>query len=148
MIAILQRVNSAQVDINDKQYSKINNGLLILLGINKIDTITDVNYLINKIVQLRIFNDDKDKMNLSILDINGDILVVRQFTLLANIHKGRRPSFTESAKPDDAKGLYDLFINQLKEYNNLNIQTGVFGSMMDNKLINNGPATFIINSHY
>ena len=147
MIAILQRVKSAQVDINNKQYSKINNGLLILLGINKIDTITDVNYLINKIVQLRIFNDDKDKMNLSILDINGDILVVSQFTLLANIHKGRRPSFTESAKPDDAKELYDLFINQLKEYNNLNIQTGVFGSMMDIKLINNGPATFILNSH-
>ena len=147
MIAILQRVKSAQVNINNKQYSKINNGLLILLGINKIDTITDVNYLINKIVKLRIFNDDKDKMNLSISDINGDILVVSQFTLLANIHKGRRPNFTESAKPDDAKELYDLFINQLKEYNNLNIQTGVFGSMMDIKLINNGPATFILNSH-
>ena len=147
MIAILQRVKSAQVNINNKQYSKINNGLLILLGINKIDTITDVHYLINKIVKLRIFNDDKDKMNLSISDINGDILVVSQFTLLANIHKGRRPSFTESAKPDDAKELYDLFINQLKEYNNLNIQTGVFGSMMDIKLINNGPATFILNSH-
>ena len=147
MIAILQRVKSAQVNINNKQYSKINNGLLILLGINKIDTITDVHYLINKIVKLRIFNDDKDKMNLSISDINGDILVVSQFTLLANIHKGRRPNFTESAKPDDAKELYDLFINQLKEYNNLNIQTGVFGSMMDIKLINNGPATFILNSH-
>ena len=147
MIAILQRVKSAQVNINNKQYSKINNGLLILLGINKIDTINDVKYLINKIVQLRIFNDDKDKMNLSISDINGDILVVSQFTLLANIHKGRRPSFTESAKPDDAKELYDLFINQLKEYNDLNIQTGVFGSMMDIKLINNGPATFILNSH-
>ena len=147
MIAILQRVKSAQVDINCKQYSEINNGLLILLGINKIDTINDVKYLINKIVQLRIFNDDEDKMNLSISDINGDILVVSQFTLLANIQKGRRPSFTESAKPDIAKELYNLFINQLKEYNNLNIQTGIFGAMMNIKLINHGPATFILNSH-
>ena len=147
MIAVLQRVKSAQVYINCKQYSAINNGILILLGINKIDTISDVKYLINKIVQLRIFNDDEDKMNLSISDINGDILVVSQFTLLANIQKGRRPSFTDSAKPDAAKKLYDLFIDQLKEYNNLNIQTGVFGSMMNIKLINNGPATFILNSH-
>ena len=147
MIAVLQRVKEAQVDINCKQYSAINNGILILLGINKIDTISDVKYLINKIVQLRIFNDDEDKMNLSISDINGDILVVSQFTLLANIQKGRRPSFTDSAKPDAAKKLYDLFIDQLKEYNNLNIQTGVFGSMMNIKLINNCPATFILNIH-
>ena len=147
MIAVLQRVKSAQVNINHKQYSKINDGLLILLGINKIDTITDIEYLINKIVQLRIFNDDDDKMNLSISDINGDILVVSQFTLLANVQKGRRPSFVNSAKPDYAKELYDLFIKQLKKYDNINIQTGQFGAMMDVKLINNGPATFILDSH-
>ena len=147
MIAVLQRVKSAQVNINNKQYSKINNGLLILLGINKIDTITDIEYLINKIVQLRIFNDDDDKMNLSVSDINGDILIVSQFTLLANVQKGRRPSFVDSAKPDYAKELYDLFIKQLKKYDNINIQTGQFGAMMDVKLINNGPATFILDSH-
>ena len=145
MIVILQRVTSAQVYIDEKIYEEITNGLLVLLGISKNDCIKDIEYLISKIIQLRIFNDHNNKMNLSISDIDGDILVVSQFTLLANTKKGRRPSFINSATPSLAKELYDLFIKQLRE-KKINVKTGQFGSMMDVKLVNNGPATFILNS--
>ena len=147
MIAILQRVSSAEVYINQKIYDKINDGILILLGINKDDRLNDIDYLINKIMHLRIFNDKNEKMNLSISEISGEILVVSQFTLLADIKKGRRPSFRDSASPDLAEKLYNLFIKNIKK-NNLNIATGKFGSMMDIKLINNGPATFILDSKH
>jgi len=147
MIAILQRVSSAEVYINQKIYDKINDGILILLGINKDDKLNDIDYLINKIMHLRIFNDNNEKMNLSISEISGEILVVSQFTLLADIKKGRRPSFRDSASPDLAEKLYNLFIKNIKK-NNLNIATGKFGSMMDIKLINNGPATFILDSKH
>ena len=147
MIAILQRVSSAEVYINQKIYDKINDGILILLGINKDDKLNDIDYLINKIMHLRIFNDNNEKMNLSISEISGEILVVSQFTLSADIKKGRRPSFRDSASPDLAEKLYNLFIKNIKK-NNLNIATGKFGSMMDIKLINNGPATFILDSKH
>ena len=143
MIAILQRVTSAEVYIDDKKYSAINKGLLILLGIHKNDTENDIDYLINKIIKLRIFNDKNNKMNLSILDVNGDVMVVSQFTLLANLNQGMRPSFINSEKPDLAKQLYNIFIEKLNE-TNLNIKTGKFGSMMNISLVNNGPATFIV----
>ena len=145
MIAILQRVTSAEVYIDDKKYSAINKGLLILLGIHKNDTENDIDYLINKIIKLRIFNDKNNKMNLSILDVNGDVMVVSQFTLLANLNQGMRPSFINSEKPDLAKQLYNIFIEKLNE-TNLNIKTGKFGSMMNISLVNNGPATFIVDS--
>ena len=145
MIAILQRVTSAEVYIDDKKYSAINKGLLILLGIHKNDTENDIDYLINKIIKLRIFNDKNNKMNLSILDVNGDIMVVSQFTLLANLKQGMRPSFINSGKPVLAKQLYNIFIERLNE-TNLNIKTGKFGSMMNISLVNNGPATFIVDS--
>ena len=145
MIAILQRVKTAEVLIQNQQYNAIEKGLLILLGISKGDTKNDVNYLINKIIKLRIFNDQNNKMNLSISDINGDIMVVSQFTLLANIKKGMRPSFINSAEPNLAEKLYDLFISRLSD-TGLNIKTGKFGSMMDICLVNNGPATFILDS--
>ena len=145
MIAILQRVTSAQVYINEKIYNKINKGLLIFLGISQDDTKEDIKYLINKILELRIFNDINNKMNLSITNIKGDILVVSQFTLLANTKRGRRPSFTGSANPNLAKQLYDLFLDKIKTYD-LNVKTGEFGALMDVKLTNNGPATFILNS--
>ena len=145
MIAILQRVTSAQVYINEKIYNKINKGLLIFLGISQDDTKEDIKYLINKIIELRIFNDINNKMNLSITNIKGDILVVSQFTLLANTKRGRRPSFTGSANPNLAKQLYDLFLDKIKTYD-LNVKTGKFGALMDVKLTNNGPATFILNS--
>ena len=145
MIAILQRVKTAEVLIQNQQYNAIEKGLLILLGVSKGDTKNDINYLINKIIKLRIFNDQNNKMNLSISDINGDIMVVSQFTLLANIKKGMRPSFINSAEPNLAEKLYDLFIGRLND-TGLNIKTGKFGSMMDICLVNNGPATFILDS--
>lgn len=145
MIAILQRVTSAEVYIDDKKYSAINKGLLILLGIHKNDTENDIDYLINKIIKLRIFNDKNNKMNLSILDVNGDVMIVSQFTLLANLKQGMRPSFINSEKPILAKQLYNIFIKKLNE-TNLNIKTGKFGSMMNISLVNNGPATFIVDS--
>ena len=145
MIAILQRVKTAEVLIQNQQYNAIEKGLLILLGVSKGDTKNDVNYLINKIIKLRIFNDQNNKMNLSISDINGDIMVVSQFTLLANIKKGMRPSFINSAEPNLAEKLYNLFISRLSD-TGLNIKTGKFGSMMDICLVNNGPATFILDS--
>ena len=145
MIAIVQRVSSAKVSINNKKYNKINKGLLILLGVSKDDSIKDINYLIHKITKLRIFNDNMDKMNLSISDINGDIMVISQFTLLANVKKGMRPSFINAAEPKLAIKWYNLFIDKLSE-TNLNIKTGKFGAMMDIDLVNEGPATFILDS--
>tara|TARA_X000001036_G_C20685794_1_gene807564 strand:- start:254 stop:697 length:444 start_codon:yes stop_codon:yes gene_type:complete len=145
MIAIVQRVSSAKVSINNKKYNKINKGLLVLLGVSKDDSIKDINYLIHKITKLRIFNDNMDKMNLSICDINGDIMVISQFTLLANVKKGMRPSFINAAEPQLAIKWYNLFIDKLSE-TNLNIKTGKFGAMMDINLVNEGPATFILDS--
>ena len=145
MIALLQRVNSAKVCINQQSYSAINNGLLVLLGIDKNDRLVDIHYLIDKIINLRIFNDNKQKMNLSILDIKGEILVVSQFILLANIKKGRRPSFIDSAEPKIAEKLYNMFVDKLNKVD-LIIESGKFGAIMDIQLINNGPATFILNS--
>ena len=145
MIAIVQRVSSAKVSINNKKYNKINKGLLVLLGVSKDDSIKDINYLIHKITKLRIFNDNMDKMNLSICDINGDIMVISQFTLLANVKKGMRPSFINAAEPQLAIKWYNLFIDKLSE-TNLNIKTGKFGAMMDIDLVNQGPATFILDS--
>tara|TARA_Y100000994_G_C15506515_1_gene365764 strand:- start:190 stop:633 length:444 start_codon:yes stop_codon:yes gene_type:complete len=145
MIAIVQRVTSAKISINNKTYNKINKGLLVLLGIDKDDSEQDLDYLIHKVTKLRIFNDDMNKMNLSISDINGDLMVVSQFTLLANVQKGMRPSFINAAKPNVAEKWYNLFIDKLTE-TNLNIKTGKFGAMMDIDLINHGPATFILDS--
>ena len=145
MIAVLQRAESAEVHINQKMYNNINKGLVIFLGIHEDDTINDVNYLIDKILHLRIFNNTDEKMHFSITDINGEILLISQFTLFANTTKGRRPSFTKSAKPDLAKKLYTIFTKELQK-SKLTVKTGQFRSLMNIKLINNGPATFILNS--
>ena len=145
MIALLQRVDSASVYINQEKYNSINKGILVFLGIDKNDSINDVQYIIDKMIHLRIFNDQNHKMNLSIQDISGEILLISQFTLLANTKRGRRPSFIDSANPKLANQLYNMFINEL-ETNNLIIKTGQFGAMMDIKLTNSGPATFILNS--
>ena len=145
MIALLQRVNSAAVYINQQNYNHINKGLLIFLGIGHNDSVKDINYLVDKIINFRIFNDNKGKMNLSILDRELEILLISQFTLLADTKQGRRPSFIKSANPELAENLYNLFAEELNK-TNLTIKTGKFGKMMDIKLTNSGPATFILNS--
>ena len=145
MIAVIQRVNSASISIKKKIISKIKKGLLIFIGIEKSDTIIDIEYIIKKTSNLRIFSDQKKNMNLSVQDIKGEILLVSQFTLCANIKQGRRPSFKNAELPQKAKLLYNNIINKFKDLN-LVIETGEFGANMDVKINNNGPVTIIINS--
>ena len=146
MKAVIQRCKRAKLDINDKEYSKINQGLLILLGIGNDDDIEDIKWLSGKISKMRIFSDDLDKMNLSITDIDGDIMVVSQFTLYASIKKGNRPGYTKSASPEKAIPLYDSFVEQIKNDSRLKVVTGKFGAMMNIELVNDGPVTIIIDS--
>lgn len=144
MIAVVQRVLKSYVEVDGEVVSEIDKGINILLGVSKDDREEDIDKLVNKIVNLRIFEDEKGKMNLSVLDIKGEALVVSQFTLLANIKKGRRPSFENAALPEEAKRLYDLFVNKISLY--LPTKTGVFGSDMKVFILNDGPVTFILNS--
>src|SRR5690606_16815779 len=146
MRVLIQRVKKASVIIEEKVFSEINQGLLILLGIEAEDTQEDINWLAGKIARLRIFSDEKDAMNLSVQDINGECLVVSQFTLHANTKKGNRPSFINAAKPEIAIPLYENFVLQLERETNKKSQTGSFGAMMDVALINDGPVTIWIDS--
>ena len=143
MKAVIQRVSSASVSVDNTQISSINNGFLILLGVQQGDDEKDLEYLVNKTAGMRIFKDDKQHMNLSIKDVNGEALVVSQFTLCADTHKGRRPSFIHAAPPEIAKQMYQQFCEQLK-IAGVPIQTGKFGAMMDVSLINDGPVTLIL----
>ena len=145
MIAIIQRCTKANVKINNKIVSEIASGMVVLLGIRKGDEKNDVQHVANKIIALRIFPDQNNKMNLSIKDINGSILVVSQFTLCASTKKGNRPSFLNAAPPLIGRDLYKNFILHLKSFG-VPVSTGKFGAMMDVYLINQGPATFIIDS--
>ena len=145
MIALIQRVSKAKIKVDKLVFSKIDKGFLIFLGVHKEDTREDAKYLSNKVQKARIFPDSKRKMNLSIKEINGSVLVVSQFTLYGDCTHGNRPSFINSAKPQYAETLYNLFIEKLKEYQ-INVQTGKFGAEMDVHLCNNGPVTIIINS--
>jgi len=146
MRVILQRVKKASVTVNNKITASIDSGLLILLGIENNDTNEDLEWLVKKILQLRIFNDKQGVMNLSVSDVSGQIIVVSQFTLHANIKKGNRPSYIRAAKPNLAEPMYLLFTEKLKQNSTLNIQTGIFGAMMDIDLINDGPVTIFIDS--
>ncbi len=146
MRVLLQRVNKASVIINNKNFSSINNGLLVFLGIQTKDSIEDVEYLVRKIINLRIFNDENGLMNLSILDKQYSIMLVSQFTLYGNCKKGNRPSFINAEKPEKAKILYQLFIDELNKYN-INLKTGKFGANMTVNLINSGPVTLWIDSN-
>ena len=143
MKVLIQRVKQASVTINDTLYSSIDKGILTLVGIEKGDTIENLKKSIQKIVKLRIFADENDKMNKSLIDINGEMLIVSQFTLCGNCKKGTRPSFDNSAPPQLANELYEKFV---EEVSNLGIktQTGKFGAMMQVELINDGPVTFMI----
>ena len=143
MKVLIQRVKEASVSIDGKLYSSIKQGILALVGIEKGDTTEEIQKMAKKLVNLRIFSDENDKMNKSILDIKGEMLIVSQFTLCGNCKKGTRPSFDNSAQPDVAKKLYETFINEVKNYG-INTQTGVFGAMMDVALINDGPVTFML----
>jgi len=146
MLAVVQRVSRANVRIKENIVGKIDGGLVILLGIEKGDDEKDATSLAHKISKLRMFNDDNDKMNLSILDVNGAALVISQFTLCADTKKGRRPSFLNAESPDLSNNLYELF-KALLSKNGIQVQSGEFGAMMDVQLVNNGPVTFILNSN-
>ena len=136
---------SASVAVDGKTISKIAAGFLILLGVEQGDKEDDLNYLVKKTVGLRIFKDGNNNMNLSIQDVNGEALVVSQFTLCADTSRGRRPSFIRAASPEDADQMYQQYCEQLT-VNNISVQTGKFGAMMDVSLVNDGPVTIILNS--
>lgn len=146
MIAVIQRVSEASVKIEDKIKGSIQTGFLILLGITHDDTLEDVEWLSKKIVGMRIFSDEEGKMNLDLKSVNGDILLISQFTLHASTKKGNRPSFIEAARPEIAIPLYEQMIKQLSKDMGKDIQTGEFGADMKVSLINDGPVTIIIDS--
>ena len=146
MRAVIQRVSKASVTIDNKIYSQIENGLLVLVGIEDADTADDIEWLSGKIVNLRIFNDDNGVMNVSVKDINGDILAVSQFTLLASTKKGNRPSYIKASKPEFAIPMYEKFIQQLSNDLGKTVGTGVFGADMKVELLNDGPVTIVIDT--
>ncbi len=146
MKVVIQRVSSASVEINKKTVAKINQGLLLLLGITDQDTQDDINWLSKKIVNLRIFGDENGLMNKSILNIGGDVIVVSQFTLYSSTKKGARPSFIKASKPEVAIALYEKFVMQLETDIGKPVQTGEFGANMKVELINDGPVTIVIDT--
>lgn len=143
MKVLIQRVKKASVTIDEKLFSSINKGILALVGIEKGDTIEQVQKAAKKISNLRIFPDEKDKMNRSLIDIQGEMLIVSQFTLCGDCKKGTRPSFDKSAPPEIANDLYEKFITEVQSHD-IKTQTGKFAAMMDVSLINDGPVTFMI----
>ncbi len=145
MRVVIQRVKNVSVEIDGNVNGKINTGFLVLLGIASTDTKQDVDYLVKKVVNLRVFSDENDKMNLSLKDVNGELLVISQFTLYGNCREGNRPSFIEAAKPDVAIPLYEYFVEECKKQISV-VETGVFGADMKVSLLNDGPVTIIIES--
>ncbi len=145
MRAVIQRVKSAQVCVDSRVTGSIGKGLLILLGVGKGDSESDLSFLTSKIPELRIFEDDSGKFNLSLKEIGGEILVVSQFTLYGDCRKGRRPSFTDAEEPGAAKHLYEQFISRLREQG-IPVQTGEFQAKMEVHLINDGPVTLLLDS--
>jgi D-tyrosyl-tRNA(Tyr) deacylase len=143
---VIQRVSKASVTINDTVHAAINHGLLILLGISHDDTQEDINWLVGKIIGMRIFSDSHGKMNLSVQDNKGELLVISQFTLFASTKKGNRPSYINAASPDIAVPLYETFISTLSRKLNKKIKSGVFGADMKVQLINDGPVTIVVDS--
>ena len=145
MRAVIQRVKEAEVKISGKTVGKIGKGLLVLLAVHVDDTEDKIEKMVTKIINLRIFGDQADKMNLSVKDMGGEILVVSQFTLYGDISKGNRPSFIESAKPDKAVPYYEKFVEKIKT-SGLKTATGKFGAMMEVSLTNDGPVTIVVES--
>jgi D-tyrosyl-tRNA(Tyr) deacylase len=145
MRIVLQRVARARVDVAGETVGSIGAGLLILLGVTHPDTPEDADYLASKVIQLRIFPDDAGRMNRSLLDVGGALLVVSQFTLYGDCRKGRRPGFDQAAPPEQARSLYEYFVQRVKS-SNVTVQTGVFQAEMQIHLVNDGPVTFILDS--
>lgn len=141
---VIQRVTQAQVQVQNKTVGKIDKGFMVLIGITHTDTKETADYLVNKLINLRVFQDENDKMNLSLKDIEGSLLLVSQFTLYANCERGNRPSFTEAAKPEIANELYEYIITKCKQELPNNVQTGIFGANMQIDLSNDGPVTIIL----
>ncbi|TNE71859.1 D-tyrosyl-tRNA(Tyr) deacylase [bacterium] len=144
MKAVVQRVSSASVKVENKVIGSIQNGLLVLLGVHQTDTLEQVDWMASKVARLRIFQDDEGKMNRSVQDIQGSVLVVSQFTLYGDARKGTRPSFIEAAQPERAIPLYEAFVDKLKSEHKLPVETGEFGAMMEVSLVNDGPVTLIL----
>jgi D-tyrosyl-tRNA(Tyr) deacylase len=145
MRAVIQRVTKASVEVEEKIVGEITSGVLVLLGVSESDQTTDVDYLVDKIINLRIFNDEQGKMNLSLMDKGGAMLVVSQFTLLGDARKGRRPSYIEAATPEQANLLYEYFVAQVRS-KGIQVETGIFQAMMQVSLINDGPVTILLDS--
>lgn len=145
MRLVVQRVDNASVTIENELFSSIGQGYLVLFGAEKGDTKAQADWLANKISVLRCFSDENGKMNLSIKDIKGEMLIVSQFTLAGDVKKGTRPSFDKAMPPTEANEMYEYFISKVKEQN-IPVQTGVFGAHMEVKLLNNGPVTFVIDA--
>lgn len=146
MRVVIQRVKNASVEIRNKNHSSVGQGLLIFLGIENDDSKDDISWLCKKIIQLRIFDDKDGVMNLSVADIDGEILVISQFTLHAKTKKGNRPSYIKAARPDIAIPLYEKFVEKLGFYLEKEIKTGEFGALMQVSLVNDGPVTIIIDT--
>ena len=146
MIAVIQRCSRANVKIGQNIVGQIGNGLVILLGVKKEDNEEDADFLVKKVSGLRIYNDSNEKMNLSIKNVDGSALVISQFTLCGDTKKGRRPSFIHAAPPQEGQRLYEYFISSLLK-TGVPVESGEFGAMMDVELVNEGPATFILNSN-
>ena len=145
MKVVVQRVSSANVKVDGNVVGKINQGLLLLVGVADTDSEKDIEFVANKCAELRIFQDDQQKMNLSLLDIRGEVLSISQFTLLGDTRKGRRPSFIHAAHPAKAEEFYEHF-NRILEERGIKVETGIFGAMMDVELVNDGPVTLIVES--
>jgi D-aminoacyl-tRNA deacylase len=146
MRTVIQKVKSAQVKVDEQVVSSIGNGLLVLLGIEDADTSEDIDWLTKKIVQLRIFSDENGVMNRSVKEVEGEILVVSQFTLHANTRKGNRPSYIRASKPDFAVPMYENFIAATEAVLGKKVSAGIFGAMMEVSLVNDGPVTIVIDS--
>lgn len=145
MRLVVQRVDNASVTIENELFSSIGQGYLVLFGAEKGDTKAQADWLANKVSVLRCFSDENGKMNLSIKDIQGEMLIVSQFTLAGDVKKGTRPSFDKAMAPNEANEMYEYFISKIKEQN-IPVKTGIFGAHMEVKLLNNGPVTFVIDA--
>ena len=146
MRIVIQKVSEASVTVNKELVSSIKKGLLVLVGIEDADSDEDIEWLVKKMLQLRIFDDENGVMNLSVQDINGEVLIVSQFTLHASTKKGNRPSYIRASRPEFAVPMYEKFIQKTEEILGKKVETGIFGAMMDVSLVNDGPVTIIIDS--